>query len=768
MHRPRRSRRTLRRLGAAATCTALLATGLFAVVGAQAASAAGGGLDLIGYCQSIGQSTATITGPVIAPGAANTWVCVDAQGNKSALNLQAACDWEYPGQGTTLYVPDPNNAFSPVCNPPTHTVTGTVTMKTTGAPVGGVTISAGASTTLTKPDGTYTLTVTDGVYTVTPTGLGYSYTPTSVSEDLRHADQNASFVATRDVTVTAVTVTGSTGPASGPVGGGTAITITGTGFGNPGDADTVNLASVGSGSLLPATQVVVKNATTSLPAGQASLTTDVEVTAGGQVSRVNAPADQFSYQAVTINSISPASVSPAGGTPMTIGGSGFGGSSNDVVVVFCPAGSTNAVAAGCVQATNKAGSPAYPPSSDTTITGVIAPPFAISQPTETVAVFVQVFPPGGGLEVGVSAPFPYTEGVTAPPCGALSSCQGATGSNPNGSVVATSTTATGSITATGAAVGGITVGRYPSNPVGAPTFTAAGSFFDVKVSNPNSFTSVTIQDCDLLGGTSARWWNPAANSGIGAWQTVTPATLAAGPPACLTISLNSTSSPTLAQLTGTVFATAINPPTAAADHYVTPIGAKLTVGAANGVLANDTRNGATIVAHTNPTHGTLALAGDGSFTYNPTRWFIGIDTFTYTLHNPAGSSTATVTIDVGARADLSVTVSAPTQTLPGSSFTYTVTVTNTGPDTVSGITTWLFLPPEVSITSVSPHPSTQLGALIAWSGASLAPATSITYTVTVKVNTKPPLTLTAVTVTGALGSIDPNLANNTAAATTKT
>jgi hypothetical protein len=85
-------------------------------------------------------------------------------------------------------------------------------------------------------------------------------------------------------------------------------------------------------------------------------------------------------------------------------------------------------------------------------------------------------------------------------------------------------------------------------------------------------------------------------------------------------------------------------PTAVNDHYYTPINTKLVVNAP-GVLANDTLNGATIVSHTNPAHGTLILNANGSFTYTPVKNFVGIDSFTYTLTNQYGlTSTATVTV----------------------------------------------------------------------------------------------------------------------------
>jgi hypothetical protein len=104
------------------------------------------------------------------------------------------------------------------------------------------------------------------------------------------------------------------------------------------------------------------------------------------------------------------------------------------------------------------------------------------------------------------------------------------------------------------------VAQYGSDPVGAPTFSSTGEYFDVALSSGNSFTSATINDCSLGGGTGLEWWNPQANAGAGAWQPVLPTpTYTAGPPACVSVTLNSTSSPTLAQLTGTVFGVSSRP-----------------------------------------------------------------------------------------------------------------------------------------------------------------------------------------------------------------
>lgn len=100
------------------------------------------------------------------------------------------------------------------------------------------------------------------------------------------------------------------------------------------------------------------------------------------------------------------------------------------------------------------------------------------------------------------------------------------------------------------------------------------------------------------------------------------------------------------QDTATVTVNVIAPPIAVNDRIATPVNSP-TGRNAPGLLANDTLNGATITAHTDPASGTLNTFGtDGSFTYTPANGFSGDDTFTYTLTNSAGSSTATVTIYV--------------------------------------------------------------------------------------------------------------------------
>jgi CshA-type fibril repeat protein len=97
--------------------------------------------------------------------------------------------------------------------------------------------------------------------------------------------------------------------------------------------------------------------------------------------------------------------------------------------------------------------------------------------------------------------------------------------------------------------------------------------------------------------------------------------------------------------TGTV--TVVVGPRATADTATATAGSTLTVAKGDGVLANDRGTGLTAAVDQQPAHGTVELAGNGSYTYTPKDGFSGTDTFTYTATDPAGrTSTGTVTVTV--------------------------------------------------------------------------------------------------------------------------
>lgn len=85
--------------------------------------------------------------------------------------------------------------------------------------------------------------------------------------------------------------------------------------------------------------------------------------------------------------------------------------------------------------------------------------------------------------------------------------------------------------------------------------------------------------------------------------------------------------------------------------------------AAPGVLSNDSGTGLSVSAWTQPSHGSVSVAPSGAYTYMPASGFSGVDSFTYTARDSAGSTgTATVTINVAG----------PAVTLARDTFTRTV------------------------------------------------------------------------------------------------
>ena len=92
-------------------------------------------------------------------------------------------------------------------------------------------------------------------------------------------------------------------------------------------------------------------------------------------------------------------------------------------------------------------------------------------------------------------------------------------------------------------------------------------------------------------------------------------------------------------------------PVAITDSYGTTEDVPLIV-AAPGLLANDTDgdgDALTAGSASSPANGTVALNGDGSFTYTPDPDFTGTDAFTYAASDGYGG-TATATVDVAVAA----------------------------------------------------------------------------------------------------------------------
>ncbi len=123
------------------------------------------------------------------------------------------------------------------------------------------------------------------------------------------------------------------------------------------------------------------------------------------------------------------------------------------------------------------------------------------------------------------------------------------GTQANASVGGTGPDTAGSYTATAFGTSGsVTVAQYAGNPVAGTPPPSGANYFDVKVSPGNTFTSVQIVDCNLGTGNTIYWYDGAA------WQASTPLSPNVPQAGCDTLTVSSTSSPNLSQLTGTPFA----------------------------------------------------------------------------------------------------------------------------------------------------------------------------------------------------------------------
>ncbi|MEO5914296.1 MAG: cadherin-like domain-containing protein [Luteolibacter sp.] len=149
-------------------------------------------------------------------------------------------------------------------------------------------------------------------------------------------------------------------------------------------------------------------------------------------------------------------------------------------------------------------------------------------------------------------------------------------------------------------------------------------------------------------------------------------------------------------------------PVAVADSYSTNQNTALVVAAA-GVLANDTdaeTNPLTAALVANVTHGTLALAANGGFTYTPTTGYTGPDSFTYKANDGLlNSNTVTVSLTVN---------SVPTGALVNGSFE-------------SGFAGWTNTGAQ-SIQSTAPYAATDGSKLVSFNDGNLAPSGVLSQT----------------------------------------
>ena len=307
----------------------------------------------------------------------------------------------------------------------------------------------------------------------------------------------------------APTVTGLS-PTQGPSSGGTAVLISGTNLTTPGTI-TVDFGTVPG--------ILTFDSPTSIqataPAGTGIV--NVTVTNEGGTSAIST-ADQFTYvPAPTVTGVSPNNGPTTGGTSVTITG-------------------TNLAGATAVHFGGTAG--AITNDTPTSITAT-APAAGVG------TVDVTVTTPGGTSATSSADQFSDGPVPPAPPSGATQS-NSAASDTPTGT--ATASLPGNSISASGTGLGAVTVAQYASNPTSGAVSGGTGVFYDVKVAPGTQWTSLTITVCSLgSGGQSISWWNGSA------WVPFSNQSFNSST-GCVTATVNGSTSPTLAQLTGTPIA----------------------------------------------------------------------------------------------------------------------------------------------------------------------------------------------------------------------
>jgi hypothetical protein len=260
----------------------------------------------------------------------------------------------------------------------------------------------------------------------------------------------------------------------------------------------------------------------------------------------------------------------------------------------------------------------------------------------------------------------------------------ATGANASATTGGSGPSTPGSVTVSGAGGSGtVATALYANYPGGTPVLGSSGAYFDAYMAPGSTFSSATIVDCDLNGGSQVQWWNGTA------WVPVSKQTFNAAT-GCVTVTVDSTTTPNLSQLGGTPFGVANVPPVltvpaAQSVHY----GGQLSFQ----VSATDVEAGdkLTLTASGLPAGLAFTDHGDGTGTVSGTVT-AAVNTYTATFTANDGTSNSpvgTVAIAV-TTAPLTITADNKSMTYGGSVPAFTASdaglVTGDTPSVVSGLT----------------------------------------------------------------------------------
>ena len=138
---------------------------------------------------------------------------------------------------------------------------------------------------------------------------------------------------------------------------------------------------------------------------------------------------------------------------------------------------------------------------------------------------------------------------TGAPPGSTGSATGIS-TSPNGTAAAS----VGGLSASATGLGSLTLATYGGDPEMGGVSGGTGVFYDVDVATDSAFSSLALSFCDLGGGDSVSWWNGSS------WLPFSDQSFSLTT-RCVSSTVNGTTSPNVAQLTGTPVAAVVSLPT---------------------------------------------------------------------------------------------------------------------------------------------------------------------------------------------------------------
>ncbi|MBW3497584.1 putative Ig domain-containing protein [Janthinobacterium sp. NKUCC08_JDC] len=571
------------------------------------------------------------------------------------------------------------------------------------------------------------------------------------------------------------TITGVT-PASGPSTGGTAVTITGTGFTG------VTALKFGANNGVAITVVNATTMTATSPAGSAG-TVNVTVTASGGTSATGA-ANQFTYiPAPTVTSISPTAGPTAGGTSVTITGTGFTGAT---AVTFGATAATGFTVNSATQITATAPSGSGTVDVRVTTTGGTSATSAADQFTYVAAPTVTSISPTAGPATGggtVTITGTGFSGTTAVTFGATS----ATGFTVNSAtqITATAPAGTGTVDVRVTTAGGTSATSaadqftYVAAPVVSsisPTAgtTAGGTTVIITGTGFSGTTAVTFGATAATGYTVNSATQITATAPAGSAGTVNVRVTSAGGTSATgagnqytyaavpaVTSISPTAGPvtggTSVTITGSGFtgATAVTFGATAATGYTVNSATQITATAPPG-------SAGTVDVRVTTTGGTSATSAADQFTYvaapvvssiSPTA---GPTTGGTTVIISGSNFSGTTAVTFGATSAAGFTVNSASQitaTAPAGTGTVDVRITTVGGTSATSAADQFTYVGAPVVSGISPtFGPTAGGASVTITGANLSGATAVTFGATAAtgftVNSASQITATAPAGTG--------------------